>query len=327
MHVRLVTPAPRGSRSGNRVTALRWARFMRQLGHRASVAEYWDGQPCDLLVALHATKSGDSIRAWRQARPEAPLIVGGTGTDVYEDLGELEQTCEALRLASRIVVLQPAAVAELPEDLRPMARVVFQSAPRRERVHLDREGRDGAFQVCFLGHLREVKDPFLLADAVRLLPDSSRVRAVAAGAALDDEARGRAERETSENPRYRWLGSLPHSRAQDLLARSHLLALTSRSEGGANVVSEALAAGVPVISTDIAGTTGVLGADYPGLFPVGDASACARILSRAETEPPFLARLERRCAERADRILPEREREAWREILGELFPGEVVDVG
>ena len=57
------------------------------------------------------------------------------------------------------------------------------------------------------------------------------------------------------------------------VARCRLLALTSRLEGGANVVSEAIASGVPVLSSYIAGSVGILGADYPGYFPVGDTDA------------------------------------------------------
>ena len=323
VQVCVVTPAPRGSRSGNRVTALRWALMLRSLGHSVRMAERWDGRPCDLLVALHATKSGTSIRAWRAADPAAPLIVGATGTDVYADLPHGNETADALRLANRIVVLQPAALRELPEDVRDVARVVYQSSPRRERAAFDEAG----FQVCFLGHLREVKDPFLLAEAVRRLPDTSRLQVVAAGATLDPGAREHAERESRENPRYRWVGALPHREALRLLARSRLLALTSRCEGGANVISEALAAGVPVISTRIGGTTGLLGDDYPGLFPPGDAAACAELLTRAETEPAFLAELEERCAARAALLEPEREREAWRALLRELFPEEVAEVG
>jgi hypothetical protein len=91
------------------------------------------------------------------------------------------------------------------------------------------------------GDSRDVKDPLLTACAARLLPAGSRVRVVHAGAALDARLEKLARAEDRANPRYRWLGDGPRTRALRLLAGSQLLALTSRLEGGANVVSEAFA--------------------------------------------------------------------------------------
>jgi hypothetical protein len=80
----IVHPAAPRSRTGNRVTALRWASILRRLGHRVFVEGRWSGRSCDLLVALHAAKSLDSIREFCSAHPKAPLFVAGTGTDLYE---------------------------------------------------------------------------------------------------------------------------------------------------------------------------------------------------------------------------------------------------
>jgi hypothetical protein len=46
-------------------------------------------------------------------------------------------------------------------------------------------------------------------------------------------------------------------------------------EGGANVVSEALVAGVPMIASEIPCNAGLLGKDYPGYYPAGDEHARA----------------------------------------------------
>ena len=80
MRIDVVTPAARGSHKGNRVTAVRWAKHLRALGHRVSVAESWDGSPCDLLVALHATKSHASVLRYRELRPAAPLVVSAVAS-------------------------------------------------------------------------------------------------------------------------------------------------------------------------------------------------------------------------------------------------------
>ena len=156
------------------------------------------------------------------------------------------------------------------------------------------------------------------AAASRRLPPESKLRVVQAGGALEPDLAARARREEGRNPRYRWVGELPRWQALRLLSRSHLLALTSRMEGGANVVCEALALGVPVISSEISGSIGLLGPGYPGYFPVGDTGALAGLLLRAETETAFYERLGQACRERAVLVEPARERRAWRDLLAEL---------
>ena len=119
-------------------------------------------------------------------------------------------------------------------------------------------------------------------------------------------------------PRYRWLGELPHGAAVRRLARARLMVISSRMEGGANVVTEALAAGVPVIASRIPGNVGMLGSAYAGYYPLGDERALARMLSRAESDPAFYARLERQCAARRKLTGRAREKAALRQLLREL---------
>jgi putative glycosyltransferase (TIGR04348 family) len=315
VRIRVVTPAGRGSHKGNRVTALRWSAHLRALGHRVALAEAWSGEGCDLLVALHATKSHPSIAAWRERRPTAPLVVGLAGTDLYQDLpASSPEARRSLELATRLTVLQPLGIDALPLAARGKARVIFQSA----RAVPPAPAARGAFRVCLLAHLRAVKDAPLAAEAVRRLPLHSRVELVHLGAALDGGAEAAAHRAMALTPRYRWMGERPRREALAMLAGSAALLATSRLEGGSNAVSEAIAAGVPVLSTRVDGAVGVLGPDYPGFFPVGDADALARLLLRAEEDGVFLSGLRARVAERRPLVEPARERAAWRALLEEL---------
>jgi glycosyltransferase involved in cell wall biosynthesis len=141
-----------------------------------------------------------------------------------------------------------------------------------------------------------------------------------AGAALDAASAARARAEARANPRYVWLGPLPRTRALRLLTRCRLLVLTSRLEGGANVVSEALACRVPVLSSRIDGSVGILGAGYPGLFDVGDTDGLAALLWRAETDARFYRRLTSGCRSAARLLDPAAEVRAWRHLLLELEP-------
>jgi putative glycosyltransferase (TIGR04348 family) len=312
----VVTPARRGARNGNRVTALRWAAHLRALGHRVALAPAWDGAPCDLLVALHATRSAASVARFRERRPRDPLVVGLAGTDLYQDLPASADARRSLALATRLVVLQPLGVDALPAEERWKARAIVQSARAVPAAPRER----GAIRACQLAHLREVKDPFLGAAAVRLLPARSRVRLDLLGAALDAALADRARAEAASNPRWAWLGDHPRRAALAALAASDLLLVTSRLEGGANAVSEALAAGVPVLSTRVDGSVGLLGPDYPGLFPVGDGGGLADLLLRFEEDAGFAAELRARCGALRPLVDPAREREAWRELLAELQP-------
>jgi len=181
-----------------------------------------------------------------------------------------------------------------------------------------RPGGTRDFDVLVLAHLRPVKDPLRAAIAVRRLPASSRVRVVLAGGALSAATARRARTEMARNPRFTWVGDLPRPRALERLARADLLVVSSRLEGGASVISEAVTCGVPVLASRVDGNVGLLGAGHPGLFPVGDTRALARRLVRAEGDPRFLAALGRAGRERRPRFAPAREIAAWRALLAGL---------
>ena len=315
MKVCLVTPAPPGSRKGNRVTALRWAGILRGLVRRVTVLEEYRGERCDLLVALHALHSFPSVERYRSVAPDAPLVLALTGTDLYGSIHTHPEADRALDLATRLIVLQPFGIAELPERVRAKARVIYQSVPTPTRRAVP---RTDLFEACVLGHLRPVKDPLRTALAARLLPPASRLRVLHLGAALSEEMAEQARREAASNPRYRWLGEVPRWRALRVLARCQLLVLSSQLEGGANVVSEALAASVPVLSSRIAGSVGLLGEDYPGYFPVGDTGALARLLEKAETDAAFYRTLQAWCGHLRHLVEPARERRSWEDLLREL---------
>jgi putative glycosyltransferase (TIGR04348 family) len=318
MRIFMACPAPPPSRTGNRVTATRWAALLEQLGHAVTIAQEYEGEPFDVMIALHARKSHSAVKGFHRRNPAKPLVVALTGTDLYRDIHASRSARESLELADLLVVLQPLGRDELPGHLRWKVRVIVQSAvptiprpPRRER----------SFDVCVLGHLRSEKDPFRTALALRYVSADSRIRVTHAGQAMSAPLAKRARLLGRRDSRYRWIGELSRRRARLVLARSRLLVVSSRMEGGANVVSEALADQVPVLASRIPGNVGLLGPDYPGYFPVGDARALAELMSRVEMDPTFYGLLARRFADGPREVAPARERTAWQELLRELHVG------
>jgi len=311
MKIAIAVPPGAARRSGNQHTAARWRGLLRELGHRVRVVTEWRGGGDDLLVALHARKSASSVQRFRRERPAAPLIVVLTGTDLYRDIGNSADARRSLDLATRLAVLQQEGLRELAPVLRRRTRVVYQSSDVRLR-HAPCKTR---FRVAVVGHLRSEKDPFRAAHALRHLDRSERVEVVQVGGALDAEMRAEAKAWVKREPRYRWLGSLPHGSAMRWLASSHVLVVSSVMEGGANVICEAARIGVPVLASRIAGNVGMLGRAYPGYFRLFDDEVLARLIERCRADASFYARLKSAVWRRRALFAPNAERAALKRLL------------
>ena len=282
LKITLVSPVPMTSLSGNRTTAVRWQRLLEELGHSTNLVQSWQDDEAEVLIALHARKSFDSIRRFHGMQPGAPLVVTLTGNRsvLWTSIGATRCFAPSTWQPASWPCSRQRSSACRGRCTTRSTSSYSRPSPRTRR----RRSRRNRFEVSVLSHLREVKDPLLAAYATRRLPATSRIVVRHAGAALDEELGEQARKETETNPRYRWLGPLPFVRARELLANSRLMVLSSREEGGANVVSEAIVDGVPVLSTDISGSRGLLGDDYPGYYPVGDTKSLASLLLRAESE-------------------------------------------
>jgi putative glycosyltransferase (TIGR04348 family) len=230
---------------------------------------------------------------------------------VYRDIHTDTDAQLSLELATRLVVLQELALKALTPRLRSKGRVVYQSSRSISRPPALRS----CFEVVVSGHLREEKDPFRAAAALNYLPDQSRIRITHIGGALTAGMAAEARAWMRREPRYQWLGEVAHARALRLLARSRLMVISSRMEGGANVVSEALTLGVPVIASRVPGNVGMLGPRYRGYYPLGDERALARLLARAESDPTYYGLLNDACAARSTLVSPERERAALSALM------------
>jgi putative glycosyltransferase (TIGR04348 family) len=319
MNIRLITPARLGRKAGNSVTAVRWASILRELGHEVVIAHEYRDEPADIAIALNAYRSADAIEAFRRRHSDRPLLVALTGTDLYRfRRSHAHVTGRSMELADRLLVLNHLSHKAVPKSERRKLFLIYESArplpvPRKPSVR--------SFDVCIIGHLRDEKDPLRTAHAVRDLPEGSRIRVLHYGAAHTKTWARRAEKEMQRNPRYHWMGEVAHWQVRRALSRCRLMTLTSIMEGGPNVLSEAVVAGVPVISSNIDGAVGVLGESYPGYFPVGDTEELRRRLIQAETDPVFVQQLERYVMREAPRFSRQQEKARWTELLGALRLG------
>lgn len=312
MRIILITPAPPQSRAGNRATATRWANILRTLGHRVEIATTYTAQNADLMIALHAWRSAQSIRQFSDAFHQRPLIVAITGTDAYRFIhSHRDTTLQSIHLADYLVGLHDLIGNTLPQHERHKLSVIHQSAEPVGK----REPYKRYFHVSVMGHLRDEKDPLRPAMAVRNLPPGSRIQVHHYGKAHTSEWAELAQAEMNINTRYHWHSEIAHYRIRQVYRRTHLLVLPSRMEGGANVISEAIVAGVPVIASDIEGSTGLLGDDYAGYYPVENEQDLATLLLKAEADSVYYKKLEQACIARQPLFSLENETRGWRELL------------
>jgi len=326
----IVSPALADANNGNWQTARRWQKLLQSPAaggpaFQVRIVTQWPDSPAaaqdSAMVALHARRSAASVKAWAQSRgagaasqPAPGLAVVLTGTDLYRDIQTDAQAQRSLQWAQRLVVLQDLGLARLPEALQLRAQVIFQSTSARQSLPKSAH----FLKAVMVGHLREEKSPQTLFAAARLLKPQEAIRIDHIGAPLDAALALQAQATAAACPGYRWLGALPHEATRRRIQRAHVLVHTSRMEGGAHVVMEAVRSGTPVLASRIDGNVGMLGADYAGYFEWDNAHQLVALLRHCRHEPAFLAHLQAQCAARATLFAPEAERLALRQLVTEL---------
>jgi putative glycosyltransferase (TIGR04348 family) len=311
--VALITPALAAANNGNWQTAQRWARMLAG-DYEVRLVQAWGGEPADLMLALHARRSAASIEAWSCA--QRPLVVALTGTDLYRDLPAGDAAAlRSLAVADRLIVLHEGAPADLPAEHRAKCVVCFQATALRQS--LPKTTRH--LRALMVGHLRNEKDPRTAFAAMRLLATRQDIAFDHIGGALDVALGKEAEALMKEQPRYHWLGALPHAATLRRIQRAHLLVHTSVMEGGAHVVMEAIRCGTPVLASRVSGNVGMLGRDYRGYFEPGDAAGLAARLQQLRDDPAMLPRLRAQCNERSPLFEPAREQATLKSVIASLL--------
>ena len=320
MQIVIVSPALADANNGNWRTAQRWKRFLAPIA-RVRIVNHWPDREAagdNVMLALHARRSAAAIMAWHQVRGSPGLAVVLTGTDLHHDIQVNQEAIDSLHHAQALVVLHARGIAGLPEAVRNKARVILQSANHRRT--LSKTGRH--LNVVVAGHLRSEKSPETIFATARLIRDIPGIHLTHIGNALDPELARLACATMQLCPGYRWRGALPHDAVRDAIQRAHLLVHPSRMEGGANVVIEAITSGTPVLASAVDGNIGLLGEDYPGYFPWGDAPTLAGLLAQLRLEQAsgnvLLGHLASAIATRSPLFDPAHERQEVRRLVTDL---------
>jgi len=261
----------------------------------------------------------EPVAQWAALRGSDGLGVVLTGTDLYRDIHTDASAQRSLDLAQHLVVLQELGLDELKPAWRQKASVVLQSTTTRQT--LPKTHRH--LTAVMVGHLRAEKSPQTFMQAAQMLGPDEGIRLLHLGRGLEPDLTALAQQTASASSHYRWLGEKSHADARRAIQTAHLLVHASCMEGGAHVVMEAVCSGTPVLASHIPGNLGLLGADYAGTFPVGDAPALVAALRRLRAEQcagtaPWLDALAAQCQARRPLFTPEAEQQALLSVVSKL---------
>lgn len=316
------SPFPRQDNQGNSITSERLKSMLVQSGFSVVMeTETYQGQQARCMVALNARRSAQAVNLFRKTCPDAKVIVIITGTDInHAEMAEsMSPTLVTMQDADALVVLHEVALTSVPDELREKCHVIYPSLDLPEgMIHQSVPGDH--FQVVMAGNLRLVKNPQLAIEACKILPPDSSIRVSAYGAADEDMIQvidGEGESATA----FSWQGKTDHGHLLQIMSRSQLLLNTSTQEGGANAICEAISMGLPVVASHIQGNVGMLGADYTGYFPSGDAKALANLLYRCATDTVFYGELKSHIAARGAMFSYAVECKAWVDLLSQQLGG------
>jgi glycosyltransferase involved in cell wall biosynthesis len=154
----------------------------------------------------------------------------------------------------------------------------------RSRLVIERN----AFLAVLVATLRPEKDPGLFVRAVQLAHKSEpRVRGVIVGGGPESD---RVKALVGESAIVRMTG--PRSDVPDILRAADVVCLSSTAEGLPMVLLEAMAAGKPIVATEIGGVAEAVKNDRTGiLVPVGDVQAFAGALVRLAGDAELAVRM------------------------------------
>lgn len=139
-------------------------------------------------------------------------------------------------------------------------------------------------ELLFVGRLARVKGLLVLFEALAQITKGPTLRLTVAGDGPERTFLEEAARPLGD--RVRFTGYLSQDAVADRLATADIFVLPSFAEGVPVVLMEAMAAGVPVIATRVAGVSELVEEGVSGLLvPAGDSESLARALADLAAEP------------------------------------------
>lgn len=196
-----------------------------------------------------------------------------------DSMVKLERKDEEIATAEHILVASRFTRDSLTEHFGPECpvRIVPYGCPAPLVAEPARRAPGAALEILYAGHLSQRKGVADLIVALDLLTVDWRLTMAGPKPAIVPAALDRL----LKDPRCTWLGTVPHRTLLERMTRAHVFVFPSIVEGFGMVLTEAMAAGLPVITTPHTAGPDLLTPGVDGLLvPIRAPEALARELTR-----------------------------------------------
>jgi len=290
MRILIISPSIFPEVTGNAITTERWRRSLQAQGIAVEVLssdklnlflECLNHFHPDVIHVHHAFKTAsillDPIVA--STISSIPIVVSPGGTDINldnHDPDKRKTTIKILRMA-RIILAQNDATVWRLQELLPERTDRILVIPKAFCWFGDEScdlrsiaGCDPGDILFFLpAGIRPVKGNLECLQLMKRVHElRPKIRFIAAGPAIEADYAGLFEQEVKRHPQFaRWIGCLPPAAMHSAFKAADIVLNTSFSEGLSNSLLESIAAGRPVLASDIPGNR------HPVLGEAGDQPA------------------------------------------------------
>jgi L-malate glycosyltransferase len=278
MRVLIISPSAFPEATGNAITTERWRRSLTGNGIDVAILSADGLVPSDLMLRLegfnpdlihvhHAFKAGSLLLDPQIHLKIAalPLVVSPGGTDVNVDLGlpERRKTVLSILGMARIIITQSSEIAQNLRVQHPdLAGKIF-NIPKAALWF----GND-FFDLRNIADCEPASILFFLPAGIRAVKGNlecllamgkahkarPNIRFVAAGPAADVEYAATFESEVNKRSAFaRWIKIIPISAMRSAYVAADIVLNASFSEGLSNCLLEAIAAGRPILASNIPG--------------------------------------------------------------------------
>ena len=301
----------------------------------AAAAALWAGlafRP-DAVLAFFAFPSGPVARLMRLVF-RTPYVVSLRGSDVPRTETSSGLSGVLLKIVMRHVCRHAADVTAVSEGLRQAALAAAPGLDVRvvpngvdlDQFHPRPQPRtDACVNLLYVGRLRKFKGVGVLLSALAKAKAGSDV-ALSLSLVGDGPDRATLERQCRQlglTDAVRFHGWVDYARVAEHYERADGLVLPSFVEGMPNVVLEAMACGLPVVGTDVAGTRELIRDGREGrLVPPRDAEALAAALLELAGDPARRLEMGRRGRERALEFSWEQTALQYADLLNRIASGD-----